>query len=344
MFTCTNQSSPKAKSPSPHGFTLLEVVIALTLLAIFSGTLFSIVRGSVQAATEIEKVQQTNDQVNRFIALCRQTFQNLPATAILTLTITQSTSPVQQELGISGVPECFPFGISPISYKETILGIRPDMVAMQKSVDGIPLYYLGLSREDLIPTNTRQSAGISRSTGAGIAAADDQGRYWMPLLPDVTTFSWRFYKKDEDTWEEEWDSTSLPELVEMNLLLRDRSLPIRVVFALPTAKLTAADASLAPATGTTNSTQNGQGSGGGNNGGGGRGGNNQGEGGQGPGRGQGGPGRGQGQGQQSGQGQEQGSRGGDGAPQGPGGQNSRGGAQPSGRGGGSTQGTSNGAR
>ena len=124
-------TSHSISQKSRQAFTLLEVVIALTLLTLFSGTLFSIVRGSVVAATEIEKVQQSNDQLNRFIALCRNTFQNLPSTAILTLTSTgQGLTPLQ-ELTISGMPECFPFGASPFSYKDTILGLRPDVEATQ---------------------------------------------------------------------------------------------------------------------------------------------------------------------------------------------------------------------
>jgi prepilin-type N-terminal cleavage/methylation domain-containing protein len=285
MSMFTNQKSPKNRRTA-KGFTLLELVIALTLLAIFSGTLFSIVRGSVKAATEIEHVQQTNDQVNRFIALCRQTFQNLPNTAILALKITESNVPVQQELTISGVPECFPFGTSPISYKDTILGLRPDAVANENAADGVPTYSLGLSREDLIPTDSSQSAGVTRASGDGLASPDEEGRFWMPLLPEVTSLNWRFYREADDLWEEEWDDeTALPQLVELNLLLKDRTQPMRVVFALPTSKLTAANPALAPATTNTTTTNNtagnnGSGSGNGNNGGQGQG-NGQGNGGQG---------------------------------------------------------------
>lgn len=261
--------------PRPfRAFTLLEVVIALTMLAMFSGTLFALIRGSVKAAAEIQQVQKDNDQVNRFIAICRQAFQNLPVTAILTLTVTETSTPSLQELTISGAPEVFPFGISPISYKETILGLRPDVAATEASESGQRVYYLGVSREDIVPEEVNQGAGVTRSTGDGVAAPDDQGRYWMPLLPAVTSLTWRFYKEEEDTWEEEWDSTQFPPLIEMNLLLSDRTQPIRVVFSLPTTKLTAADPSQAPRqTGTqttvaTPSTNNG----GGNNN---RGGNNQ---------------------------------------------------------------------
>src|SRR5689334_15070622 len=83
-----------------QAFTLLEVVVALTMLAMFSGTLFALIRGSVKAAAEIQQLQKDNDQVNRFIAICRQAFQNLPVTAIITLTVTETSTPSLQELTI----------------------------------------------------------------------------------------------------------------------------------------------------------------------------------------------------------------------------------------------------
>ena len=235
------------------GFTLLEIVMALTLLALLSGMVFGIVRIAMRTAMDTRAMQMENDEVSRFIMLCRHTFQNLPSTAILTLKITETGTPVQQELTISGVPETFAFGVNPMSYKDTILGLRPDLVATEASETGERLYSIGLSREDLIPTDPNQSSGIASTTGEGLATPDDQGRYWMPLLANVTSLNWRFLK-EEDVWEEEWDSTNLPLLVEMNLLLKERTTPIRVVYAVPTTKLTAANPALAPKTTTTSSS------------------------------------------------------------------------------------------
>lgn len=330
--------------------------MALTLLALLSGMVFGIVRVSVRTAVDTRQIQQENDEVNRYVALCRHMFQNLPVTAILTLKVTESGTPAVQELTISGAPEAFSYGYSPMSYKDTILGIRPDYPATESAEtnpEGTRLYYLGLSREDIIPTQVGQSAGVTRAVGAGLAAPDDQGRYWMPLLSNVVSLNWRFYKQDEDVWEEEWEDTDLPPLVEMNLLLKDRTLPLRAVFALPTTKLTEANAALRPSTSTSSSTQTGggnnnQGGGGNNNQGGGDrggrgGGDRGGRGDRGGGGGRDGGGQGQGQGQ-GGQGQGQGQggpRGGGGGPRGGGGGasgNSGGGAQPSGGGGGSTGG------
>lgn len=352
MFT-RNRPNPATTSHASGGggFTLLEMIMALTLLSVLSGLIFGIVRVSLRTAVDTRQIQMENDEVNRYVALCRHMFQNLPVTAILTLKVTETASPPIQELTISGAPEAFSYGYSPMSYKDTILGIRPDYPATESAEtnpEGTRLYYLGLSREDIIPTQVGQSAGVTRAAGAGLAAPDDQGRYWMPLLSNVVSLNWRFYKQDEDIWEEEWEDTDLPPLVEMNLLLKDRTLPLRAVFALPTTKLTEANAALRPSTSTSSSTQT---AGGNNNAGGGGGNNNQGGGGDRGGRGggdrggrgDGGGGRdggGQGQGQ-GGQGQGGPRGGGGGGPRGGGGGasgNSGGGAQPSGGGGGSTGG------
>ncbi len=248
-----------------RGFTLLELVIAMTILALLSGMVFSIVRGSMKTAFDMQMIQKENDQVSRFIALCRQTFQRLPSTAIITIKTTQAGDPVMQELTISGAPETFAFGSTPMSYKDTILGLRPDVTATENSETHAAIFYVGLSREDLIPKDAGNGASVSRSSGEGVAAPDDQGRYWMPLMPDVASLTWRAYKEDEDTWEDEWDSPTFPPLIEMNLMLQGHTQPTRMVFALPTTKLTAANAALAPKKAVTATAIGPQGGGGNNN-------------------------------------------------------------------------------
>ncbi len=237
-----------AHRQNSEAFTLLEVIIALTILAMFSGTLFAIIRGSVKAATEIRHVESENDQVNHFIRLCRQTFQNLPSTANLTLKVTQAGTPAMQELTISGANEMFSFGPNPISYKDTTVGLRPVTEGSTTSEDGTPINTVSITREDIIPTDGNQNNALISSSAQGILAPDDQGRVWMPLLPDVASLTWRGYKSDDDTWQEEWSDTTLPELIEMNLQLVGRTNPIRVVYTLPNIKLAGANAALKPKT------------------------------------------------------------------------------------------------
>jgi prepilin-type N-terminal cleavage/methylation domain-containing protein len=257
----------QARRNTAGGFTLLEMVLGLTILALLSGTVYSIISGAVQTAAKMRIAQDENDQVSHFIRLCRQTFQSLPSTAGVTIKTTDSSSGLQ-ELTISGAPEIFSFGPNPSSYKDTIIGLRPDAAATDTSEDKQPVFSLGITREDIVPADSGQNSALVRTGGEGLLAPDEQGRVWMPLLANVSTLTWRAYKNDDEQWLDEWDSTDLPLLVEMNLQLSGRSLPIRAVYTLPVLKLTNANKALAPKKTTTPSVASNNaagGPGGGNN-------------------------------------------------------------------------------
>ncbi len=214
------------------GFTLIEVIIGLTILSMITGTLFAIIKGAVSGAADIERVQRENDSVNRLIELFRQTFQTMPSTGTLTLKITQQTDPVMQELTIGSAPHSFAFGTSPISYKDNIIGLQADAAQTTSAESGLPRYNLSLSREDLIPKTDDNQMSVRQDVNS-VTAPDAEGRYWMPLLPAVTSLSWKFYKLSDDTWVEEWSESKWPDLIEMNLVMEGRTLPIRSVFSVP---------------------------------------------------------------------------------------------------------------
>lgn len=256
---------------SARGFSLIEVVIGMTILAMISTTLFAIIKGSVKGAADVEKLQRENDQVNRFVEQCRLTFETMPASATLNLTQTdQSTG--QQELKISGVPACFPFGANPISYEDTSIGLRPDLVKPMTTGDNpMPRYILGVTRKDIIPQTSDVSVSVQQAS-LGPDAADEQGRYWMPLLPSVVQLTWEFYKESTKEWLPEWTATVWPDLIKMHLTMEGRNQPLDMTFAPPELKLRPATQKPAPATDTSKNggelAQNGKGGAGGKGGGG----------------------------------------------------------------------------
>lgn len=277
-----------------RGFSLIEVVIGMTILAMISTTLFAIIKGSVKGAADVEKLQRENDQVNRFVEQCRLTFETMPASATLNLTQTdQSTG--QQELKISGVPACFPFGANPISYEDTSIGLRPDLVKPMTTGDNpMPRYILGVTRKDIIPQTSDVSVSVQQAS-LGPDAADEQGRYWMPLLPSVVQLTWEFYKESTKEWLPEWTATVWPDLIKMHLTMEGRTQPLDMTFAPPELKLRPATQKPAPATDTSKNggelAQNGKGGpGGGKGGAGGKGGDAKGGGKGGPTGGRGGKG------------------------------------------------------
>jgi type II secretory pathway pseudopilin PulG len=284
MFTSPPSNRRRA------AFTLIEVVIGITLLSMITATLFAIIRGSMRGASEIEQLQRESDSVNRFIELSRKTFSSLPATATLSLKLVQNTEPIIQELTVAGSPDCFPFGMNPITLKDTILRLRPHPDGLVDD-NNMPLHYLSISREDLIPQTDDRQTGIRQET-TGLYAPDEEGRYWMPLLPDVVSFKWRFYVEKEQTWYEEWSKSAWPDLIEGQLVLKNRTLPIRMVYTAPVIALSpgrtpspASSTSSSTSTSSTVTQPTGGGGGGGAPGGGGRGGDGGGRGGDGGGRG-----------------------------------------------------------
>ena len=236
--------------------------MGLTILGLIVGTLFAIIRGSVKAASEIERTQRENDTITRLIETFRQTFSTLPSVATVTLTITEGSVPPMQELTISGSPRCFGFGINPLSYKDTIIGLRLDPDEPTSAKTNMPRYDLCLSREDLIPRTDENEMAVREDT-MGDAAPDEQGRYWMPLLSGVQSLQWRCYKVDGEEWLEEWDDGKWPDLFEMNLTMEGRTAPIRAVFSMPKLQLTqarpASGGGSSPGTTTTTTSQGGGG-------------------------------------------------------------------------------------
>lgn len=246
---CRRTRLPLATRHPPsasRAFTLIEVVVALTILAMITGTLFAIIQGSVRAAAQIEQLQRENDSINRLLDVLRKSFTTMPSTATITLTPAEQSASGQQEILITGAPNTLGFGPKPISYSPTTLSLRPDLQGRTDEA-GNPLYSLSLSREDLIPQTDDNNMALGVELD-GVLAQDEQGRHWMPLLPDVSTLLWRFYRQRDDTWYEEWSRTEWPDLIEIQLLMRDRTTPIRMVFGVPVIALSPGRTTTTPPT------------------------------------------------------------------------------------------------
>ncbi|GEP42726.1 hypothetical protein BGE01nite_20170 [Brevifollis gellanilyticus] len=248
----------------------MEIVIAMTILGMITGTLFALIQGSVKGAAQIEVIQRENDSINRLLDICRKTFTTMPSTATLTLTLLDPNSPGSsaQELTIAGAPHSFGFGFNPLSYKDTILGLRPDPSGATDQ-NGAVMNYLCLSREDLIPQTDENGMALRQET-TGLSAPDEQGRYWMPLLPNVVSLKWLFYKEADDTWVEEWSESNWPDLIKIELVMKDRTTPVTMAYSVPTLVLVAGNGTSSTSTSSSNNNSN-QGGGGGGGGGGGRG-------------------------------------------------------------------------
>ncbi len=219
-----------------RGFTLLEVALGVTILAVLAGTMFTIVQGSLRAASEIQVVQRDNRRLDRFIETLRQAFRTMPANARISLVMVER-APMRQEITFSGVPEAFAWGDEPVVRENFTLALQPYPEALV--AEGDPEYYLAITRPSFFrpeegegPQEMLMNASVTIPLGQKNVPliADERSRYWLPLAPAVRDMTWRFYQTDKKRWVEESGAVR-PPLVELTLFPFERNTPIRVVFA-----------------------------------------------------------------------------------------------------------------
>lgn len=221
-------------------FTLLEVVIAMAVLGLLAGTIFAIVYRAADAASEIREYDSRDEQVSRFLALLRQSIEGLPSTGKMALAPPEETNTGFYELTFSDAVTAFNFGEMPGRAGETVIGMRPvDPGTLREDLveqsEGATFYEVAISREDFAPGEDDEDGMVFRQgLDDGFLQADEEGRYWLPLLDYVTSMSWRFWDEENREWIDQWeDDSKMPPLIELSMADAYRTAPVTVVFEVP---------------------------------------------------------------------------------------------------------------
>jgi hypothetical protein len=266
----------------------------MTILGIISTAVLSILWQAGDTATGIRELDQRDEEVSRFLALLRESIENLPPDGTLTMTPAEESNSGYPELVIGNSATGFTFGEIIGSSEETIISLRPG----KESQEGLPTFDLAISRSDFEPEDTDGSGMVFGAGTDDFLQSDDEGRYWLHLLSGITAASWNFWNEEQQAWVDEWtDDEKMPVLLAFSFDDSFRPVPLRVVFEVPeqASNPTIADPNTATNSGTTATQSSGGGGrpGGGRPGGGGSGGGGPGGGGPGGGGpGGGGPGGG----------------------------------------------------
>lgn len=196
------------------GFTLLEVTLALMLIVILMGGIYSIATGAIQLGAEVSEAQNREMLVHSFLQLCRRNIESLPGNSGMTLLAEESGRYYVTEVAFINAPLAFSFAAVPAGFDKAVLKSEAD-----------PRGYL---RVNLLYLNEEDE----ESLGTGLS--DEGDGITLPLLDGVSVFEWRFYDQDTDLWEVVWeDETKRPSFVELTLGFFDGRDPIRTVFWLP---------------------------------------------------------------------------------------------------------------
>lgn len=188
MFTKRNNRSRSA------GFTLLEMVLAMVLLALLSGALFKLVQASFEATASLQQNQTEDENIYAFIDLCRNTFSTLPARASIHTAVDQSDGNALPQLIIDNAP-AFSWGDNEYVNGTTILSARPQS-------DG----FFSLSE-------THQAASTTANQNPLL------NQDWLPLLTGLRQISWRFFDSRSQTWQDDWSDTGFhPAVIQVNIV------------------------------------------------------------------------------------------------------------------------------
>ena len=192
------------------GFTLFEVILALMILGLISGAVYSISSAAMEATKATVSAQAGCRRLEAFLKLTRDAFVAIPADGQVFLRIGKSNrgSPVPEIVfrEATGV-----FGIPSLGGGELVLGARP------KS-DGSRAFAL-----------IRVPAGLDGREGERFLASGP----WITILPGVERVVWSFYEGGE--WKEEWpEGSARPIAVRLQFDYQDLpGSPIDVQFWVP---------------------------------------------------------------------------------------------------------------
>lgn len=165
------------------GFTLIEVVMALALLALLTGGVYAISSAALDASRSTLDEQFAVRRLESFIRVTRSAFQNLPREGEVFLRMGRAPSgaPVpeivfREAAGLFGIPS---------------LGGGSLVLAARPRADGSRTFAILRVPRDV------QGREADRFLETGP---------WIPLLPRVEKVRWLFFQGGE--WREEWPEGS----------------------------------------------------------------------------------------------------------------------------------------
>lgn len=196
------------------GFTLLEMIVALSAFLLLIGGIFSISQGAMELSNDLAAAQDRSLIRQNFIEFLRRSFRTLPGEAELRLSVKQSGGSYVPTLNFVNGGNSFTPGSA----------LPPD-TSMEVYAEERPGGYL---RVMLRVLDQRQTQALR--SNQSVRYTRDQ--ITIPLLDNVSRFEWKFYDASTNRWENNWKQLRRPIMAEMHLQLDD-GFECRSVFWVP---------------------------------------------------------------------------------------------------------------
>ncbi len=167
-----------------RGFSLLEVMVSMLLLAMLMTMIFSISKSCLGVSRDVREVQNESAKQEALIHFFRDHFLNLPGNARLDLQVEDTATHYLSNLVVEGVPTAFSFGSRPMTAEavEFVTVLRRD-----KFLDIVMRYY----DEPLLDPTGKRKEGLKPSRE-------------LTLYEKVLTFEWEALDGRVLEWQYDW--------------------------------------------------------------------------------------------------------------------------------------------
>ena len=204
--------------PGNAGFTLFELVLAMGLLTILVGMVFSTARTALALGNTIVETQNEEMLHQAFFELLSQRFSSMPGNARFDLKVEDSGAHYLSDLTLQNVPLSFTWG----GQARIAKAVQLSTVKRRSGYLDIVLKYY----ENEILEDSESAPG---SSGAGEKPFAE-----IILLEDVAYFEWRVLDGRSMEWQFDWELQGrLPLQIELTLAIGAKGEEIRQVFWVP---------------------------------------------------------------------------------------------------------------
>jgi len=198
------------------GFTLLELVLAIGLLAILVGMIFSVASQNVALGNAVVTEQNEVSEEAALFALLGERLSSLPGNAELDLVVEDSGAQYLTTLTLQGVPLSFSWGGAELVAKTVTLKTERRRDGF---LDLVLRYY---ESEILDPT---------QEVGSPSRLLDEEPFAEVILMEDIYIFEWRVLDGRTLEWDYEWQAPGrLPLQLELNYVRDAYADPVRQIF------------------------------------------------------------------------------------------------------------------
>jgi len=210
--------SPPPVRSRVSGFTLLELVLAILVMTIIIGMVFSTARTSLALGNTIIKTQNEEMLHQAFFDLLNQRLSSLPGNARFDLQVEDSGSHYVSDLTLQNVPLSFTWG----GQAKIAKAIQLSTVKKRSGYLDIVLRYY---ENEILP-----ETGAASSS----ATADEKPFAEIVLLTDVAYFEWRLLDGRSMEWQYDWDLQGrLPLQAELVMAVGAKGEESRQIFWIP---------------------------------------------------------------------------------------------------------------